>query len=76
MAEDVKYLKKQIEKEMGHLRDLSKINRIEKIESALKRKFPGMKVDKNLLGLIGTMPYNPPSKDKGIVRRITAERHA
>lgn len=86
--EDIEYLKRQIEKEMDHLRDLySKINRmereqqpeqyrLERIESELKKKFPDMKVDKNLLRLVGTMSYHPPSRDKKVVRRIIAERHA
>lgn len=82
----------QVPEETDRKRDgphqrFSKINRMEieqqsekyrmkKIESALKRKFPDVKVDKSLLGLVGTMPYNLPSKDKKVVRRIIAWRHA
>lgn len=38
---------------------MSEQYRLERIESELKKKFPDMKVDKSLLGLVGTMPYNP-----------------
>lgn len=87
MAEDIQYIKKQIEKEMIHLRDLYvKISRIErkqepekyrvkKLEAELLRKNPCIEVDRDLLALVGTEPYNPPSQDKEIVRRIVAERY-
>lgn len=85
MAEDIQYIKRQIKKEMDHLRDLySKINRIEKkkepekyrikkLEQELMRKNPNIEIDRELLALVGTEPYNPPSQDKEIVRRIAAE---
>lgn len=87
MAEDIQYIKKQIEKEMNHLRDLySKLNKIErkrepekyrikKLEQELKKRNPGIEIDRDLLSLVGTLPYNPPSQDKEIVRRIVAERY-
>jgi signal recognition particle GTPase len=87
MAEDIQYIKKQIKKEMNHLRDLySKINRIErkkepekhsikKLEQELMRKNPDIEIDRELLALVGTEPYNPPSQDKELVRRIVAERY-
>ncbi|HEX9845903.1 MAG TPA: hypothetical protein VGA92_05500 [Candidatus Nitrosotenuis sp.] len=87
MAEDIQYIKKQIKKEMNHLRDLySKINRIEKkkepenyrikkLEQELMRRNPNIEIDRELLALVGTEPYNPPSQDKEVVRRITAERY-
>ncbi len=84
----MQYIKKQLEKEMNHLRELySKINRIEKrkepesyrirkLEQELRKKFPDIKVDRSLLRLVGTMPYNPPSKDKEVIRAAVAERYA
>ncbi len=87
MAEDIRYIKKQIKKEMNHLRDLySKINRIErkkepekysikKLEQELIRKNPDIEIDRELLALVGTEPYNPPSQDKELVRRLVAERY-
>ncbi len=87
MAEDIQYIKRQIKKEMNHLRDLySKINRIEKkketekhrvkkLEQELMRKNPNIEIDWELLALVGTEPHNPPSQDKEVVRRIVAERH-
>jgi hypothetical protein len=87
MAEDIRYIKRQIEKEMNHLRDLyTRINRIErerepekyrikKLEKELTRKNPGVEIDRDLLALVGTEPYNPPSQDKEVVRRIVAERY-
>ena len=50
-------------------------NRLKKLEAELKKKLPGIKVDKDLLRLVGTEPYNPRSQDKEIVRRIVAERY-
>jgi uncharacterized protein (UPF0335 family) len=87
MAEDIQYIKKQLEKEMNHLKSLySKVNRLEKkkepenyrikkIEQELKRTNPGLKVDRELLKLVGTEPYSPPSQDKETTRRIIAERY-
>jgi hypothetical protein len=87
--EEVQSIKKQIEKEMTRLRNLyTRLSRLQRkrrepesyrlrrLESELKRKFPDIKVDKSLLRLVGTMPYNPPSKDKEILREIIAERYA
>jgi signal recognition particle GTPase len=87
MAEDIQYIKKQIEKEMNHLKHLyNKINRIErkkesrkdrikKLEKELMRKNPDIEIDRELLALVGTESQNTPSQDKEIVRRIVAERY-
>lgn len=87
-GEEMQYIKKQLEKEMSHLRQLySRISRVErrqkepekyrlrKLAQELKKKMPGIEVDRELLALVGTEPYNPPSQDKEIVRRIVAERY-
>lgn len=83
--EELQHIKKEIEKEMNHLRDLyNKINymerkeepekyRIKKLEEQLRRKYPGLNVDKSLLRLVGTMSYNHPSKDKQIIRQAVSE---
>jgi len=86
MTEEIQYIKKQLEKEMSHLRALySRISRVEKrepekyrlnkLEQELQQKNPGIKVDRELLSLVGTEPYNSTSQDKEIVRRIVAERY-
>jgi predicted nucleic acid-binding Zn-ribbon protein len=68
VAEDIQYIKRQIEREMDHLKDLytkvSKIegktkprkDRIKKLEQELHAKNPSARVDKELLGLVGTDP--------------------
>lgn len=87
MAEDIQYIKKQVEKEINHLKSLySRIGRMEKrkepekyrikkLEQELLRKNPNARVDRKLLALVGTEPYNPVSEDKEIVRRVAAERY-
>ena len=51
-------------------------NRIKKIEAELKRKFPDMEFDRNLLKLVGALPYrNPASKDKELVAKAIAEKY-
>ncbi len=87
-GEEIQYIKKQIEREMNHLRELySRVStiarkqkepekyRLKKLEQELLKKNPNIKVDSELLALVGTEPYNPPSQDKEIVRRIVAERY-
>lgn len=87
MAEDIQYIKRQIEKEMNHLRSLySKINQIEakkepeklrikKLEQELIKKNPDIEIDRELLALVGTEPRSPSSRDKETIRRIIAERY-
>ncbi|MGI0101246.1 MAG: hypothetical protein ACREA7_01465 [Nitrosotalea sp.] len=83
--EEFQHIKKEIEREMNHLKDLyDKIDhmerkeeperyRLKKLEEELRKKYPAMSVDKSLLRLIGTMPYNPPSKDKHVIHQAVAE---
>lgn len=84
--EELQHIKKEIEKEMNHLRDLyNRINhmerkeqkperyRIKKLEEELRKKYPDLIVDKSLLRLVGTMSYNHPSKDKDLIRQAVAE---
>lgn len=85
-GEEIQYIKKQIKREMNHLRELyARVStiarkkpekyRLKKLEQELLKKNPNIKVDRELLALVGTEPYNPPSQDKEIVRRIVAERY-
>lgn len=83
--EELQHIKKEIEKEMHHLRDLyNRIDHMErkekperysikKLEEELRKKYPDLSVDKNLLRLVGTMSYNHPSKDKDAIRQAVAE---
>jgi len=86
MAEYSEYVKKQIEKEISHLKDQygrlkrggkkkNSAYRMKELERQLKEHNPDMKINYELLKLVGTEPYNPPSQDKEIVRRIVAERY-
>ena len=49
--------------------------RIERLEKAFKKKYPYLEIDRSILMLVGTEPYNPPSEDKAVNRRILAERY-
>lgn len=94
LKEDAKYkdLKKEVQREISHLRTLySKIDkyereqrgkrepeklRIQRIESELKKKFPDMEFDRDLLKLVGVLPYkNPPSKDRELIATVIAEHY-
>jgi translation initiation factor IF-2 len=87
-------LKKEIEREISHLKVLySKIDkyekaqqegkkrkpdeyRIKKIETELKKKFPDMEFNRDLLKLVGALPYrNPASKDKELIAKAIAEKY-
>jgi hypothetical protein len=84
MAEYSEYVKKQIEREISHLKDQygrlkrggrkKSASRMKELERQLREHNPDMKINYELLKLVGTEPYNPPSQDKEIVRRIVAER--
>lgn len=51
-------------------------NWIKKIEAELKRKFPDMEFDRDLLKLVGALPYrNPASKDKELIAKAIAEKY-
>lgn len=88
MEEELRHLQKEIEKTRKYLSSLeskfhkvmSKVHnkseeRIEEIEKEFKSNYPDLPVRRELLALVGTEPYNPPSNDKEITRRITAERY-
>lgn len=91
LKEEIRSLKKEVKKEMDHLRDIyAKIDRIEKgqkaapkrrrrligVESELKAKLPNAEFDKSLLKLVGTASYkNPPSRDKSLIRKTIAEKY-
>lgn len=91
MTENTQYIKKQIRKEIDHLQDLyhridslerkgeqeeeKREYRAKRLESQLLKENPGMKIDPELLALVGIHPYNPPSKDKEVIRRAIAEHY-
>lgn len=52
-----------------------KTDRLRELERQLRKHNPDMKINYDLFKLVGTMPYNPPSQDKEIIRRIVAERY-
>jgi hypothetical protein len=41
---------------------------IEEIKSELKKEYPDIKFDDDLLELVGTLPYNPVERDKEVIR--------
>jgi hypothetical protein len=49
--------------------------RLARLERAFKRRHPRLEIDRSILKLVGSEPYNPPSKDKQVNRRIIAERY-
>lgn len=83
-------LQKEIQKTRNYLRKLemqlrrvgyrpvkreTEEQRIKRLEAEFKKKYPNLEVDTSILKLVGTEPYNPPSKDKEVTRRIIAERY-
>lgn len=89
MTEEIQHIKKQIKKEMNRLRNLyNKLDRLERkrsepeerrvkrLELQLKKKYPGIKIDRSLLRLVGVLPRSTRSKDKEVIRAIIAERYA
>lgn len=89
MAEELRYLQREIWKVRQYLSRLeykvmktqrkllweNEEQRLKCLEAELKRKNPKVAIDRELLRLVGTEPYNPPSKDKEITRQIVAERY-
>ena len=89
LKEEIRHLKKEVRKEMDHLKDLYvKIDRIERkqtgpksyqmedAKSQLKKKFPDTEFDRSILKMVGTMSeyrHSRPSKDKELVRRAVAD---
>jgi hypothetical protein len=49
--------------------------RIQRLEREFKKKYPHGEISRSVLELVGTEPYNPPSGDKAVNRRIIAERY-
>jgi len=78
------HAKRQLEKEISHLKDqYSKVKRggkkvnassLKDLERQLREHNPDIKINYELLKLVGTEPYSPSSQDKEIVRRIVAQR--
>jgi len=86
VAEHAEYVKKQLEREIAHLKyqygklksqrkKKGKVYRLKELESTLLKHRPDMKINYDLLELVGTEPRSPPSHDKEIVRLIVAERY-
>lgn len=89
MAEELRTLQKEIVKTRKHLSSLetrfqkvrtkvyakSREQRLAEIEQEFKASYPNLPVRRELLAVVGTEPYNPPSKDKEVTRRIVAERY-
>ena len=46
--------------------------RIEQLEKEFKKKYPDLEIDRRVLRLVGSEPYNSPSEDKAVNRRIIA----
>jgi hypothetical protein len=49
--------------------------RLERLEREFKKKYPHLEIERSVLRLVGTEPYNPPLEDKAVNRRIIAERY-
>jgi restriction endonuclease S subunit len=49
--------------------------KLNRLEAQFKKKYPNVKVDRELLSLVGTLPRIPRSVEKQIIRDAVAERH-
>ena len=52
----------------------SREERIRELEEELRREYPNMKFDRDLLELVGILPYNPVEKDEEVVRETIFEK--
>jgi len=90
MAEELRNLQREIVKTRRYLSSLearfqkvrarlygrtSEEQRLAEVEREFRAKYPDLPVRRELLALVGTEPYNPPSKDKEVTRQIVAERY-
>jgi hypothetical protein len=91
MTQESQELRREIEKTRKHLDSLEQKliktqqkkgridrredNSILKLESQVKRKYPDIEIDVELLKSVGKLPNIPSSKDKEILRQVIAERH-
>ena len=41
---------------------------IEEIKNELRKEYPNIKFDDDLVELVGTLPYNPVEKDREVIR--------
>jgi len=48
--------------------------RVDALEKEMRSEYPDLRFDRDLLELIGTLPYNPVEKDKEILREAVFER--
>jgi hypothetical protein len=89
MTEDMRQIRREISKTRHHLNSLEhKLKRMQhkgsgktkyniaRLEKKFHKKYPYIKVDRELLALVGTLPGIPARKDKEVVRHIVAERYA
>lgn len=49
--------------------------RLNRLEAQLKRKYPNVKVDRELLSLVGTLPKIPRSIEKEMIRDAIVEKY-
>ncbi len=52
----------------------SEEERIRALEEELRKKYPNMKFDRDLLGLVGILPYNPMEKDNEVIREAVLKK--
>ncbi|MBS7251306.1 MAG: hypothetical protein KIH08_12085 [Candidatus Freyarchaeota archaeon] len=49
-------------------REFLAYSRVEEIRSELKKEFPSLDFDDDLLELVGKLPYNPVERDREVIR--------
>lgn len=49
-------------------REFSTYSKVDVIRDELKREFPSLDFDDDLLELVGKLPYNPVKRDKEVIR--------
>lgn len=50
-------------------------DRVKILEKEINEAYPNLKVDREILELVGIQPYNPVEKDKEIIREAVSERY-
>jgi hypothetical protein len=58
----------RVEQRLRIEREFSTYSKVDVIRNELKREFPSLDFDDDLLELVGRLPYNPVKKDREVIR--------
>jgi predicted nucleic acid-binding Zn-ribbon protein len=72
MKREILELRRELVRVEHRLRRLEKellgYSKVDEIRNELKKEFPSLEFDDDLLELVGSLPYNPVDRDKEVIR--------